>query len=323
MSTSRMADDYSNHTASIDAVLQPVPALTARVQVAGSRTEDPAWFATGREDPFGGWGATTTVRYATREWSVNGFGFWREDDLRLDAGFEPQVGTYGGDVGINRVFLAGRGSWYHRIAIGGGTWNTAFGVGGVYSRGAWVGGQFDGPSEMAVRAYLNAPAQIGSNGRVFDVPNLYSTLSVRPVAPIRLSSFQILGKTVDFAAGEPASIIEVNPRIEARIGRRIDVALSHPYRRLVRDGRTVLVARATELRMLYGLSSRASLRLIAQVERESREAAEPAAGHLVQAVFSWELDPQRVVRIGFAVSGGDTSASTSRAFLKLGYAWRP
>jgi hypothetical protein len=323
MTTSRLADDYSNHTASFDAVLQPVPAFTARVQLAGSRTEDPMSLETGHEGPFVGFGGTTTVRYATREWNINGIGFWREDDLRLDAGFVPQVGVHGADVGVSRQFLAGRGSWYHRIAIGAGAWNTRFANGDLSDQGIWVGSDFEGPYELRASAYLNMPNRVGSNGRVFNVPYLYSTVSIRPVASVRFSGVQIVGEGVDFAAGEPASLVEFTPRVEARIGRRIDVAIRYPYRRLGREGRAVLVAQAAELRALYGISSRASLRVVAQVERESRESAAPMRGHLVQAVFSWELDPQRVVRIGVAVSGGDVSPSTSSAFLKLGYAWRP
>lgn len=323
LATSRTGEGYANQVGSLDALLRPWPSVTARLQVAASSTLDSPSLPDAREGRFGGAGAVATVTRATREWILSGRAFWRDPGLRVDAGFEPQVGTGGVDLGVRREILAGRDSWYQRVSLAVGGFRMLETDGALQAQGAWIGGEYEGPREIRLLMYLNAPEQLVFQDRTYDVPTLYTSLAARPSAWLRLSGTIVTGRAVDFATFAAAERFEWVPRAEARLGRRVDLALLHATRRLTADQATLLDERVAELRLLYGVTRHTSIRVVAQRTRVERAGLPRAREHLVQALFAWQPDPGSVIRLGIAASGGEAAPSNTLVFLKAGFAWRP
>jgi hypothetical protein len=138
---------------------------------------------------------------------------------------------------------------------------------------------------------------------------------------------------VDYANARRGEGVSVNPRIEYRLGRRLEVHLGHTLERLAVPGGRLFTAHLTQGRFVYHLGTRAFARAILQytdvdrVAARFREAVEPRSRRLFsQLLFSYKLNPQTVVLVGYSdnYSGlRDLSLTqTDRTFfLKLGYAW--
>ncbi|HEX2081121.1 MAG TPA: hypothetical protein VHG08_25690 [Longimicrobium sp.] len=97
-------------------------------------------------------------------------------------------------------------------------------------------------------------------------------------------SFRLAGRAgddVDHANARRATLLSLQPSVEARIGRHLNLSLSHSMRRLSRGGDEIRDAGLTQGQIVYHFTSRALVRAIMQYQ--NRTATRRCTAHLCSA----------------------------------------
>ena len=159
---------------------------------------------------------------------------------------------------------------------------------------------------------------------------------IRPSGDLRLNVAGSLGDSLDVDNRRKGSGFRLAPSLEYRLGRSLELRLSHDYERLDVDLGRAFTARLTQGRLVYYFGTRAFARLILQyldLHQHPELYAKPVEArtrHLFsQFLFSYKLNPQTVFFLGYSDnSAGALPAAalvrTDRTFFaKLGYAFVP
>jgi hypothetical protein len=142
------------------------------------------------------------------------------------------------------------------------------------------------------------------------------------------------GDRVDYANNRPAERLRVEPGVMLNLGRHFELDLAHLYERMtVADGE-LYTANISQGTFTYQFTTRTFLRAILQYVDNSfapelyEDEVEPEQEDLfVQLLFSYKLNPQTVLFLGYTeASSGTRDYSLTTAnrtlFAKVGYAWR-
>ncbi|HPC88565.1 MAG TPA: hypothetical protein P5517_07020, partial [Candidatus Saccharicenans sp.] len=118
-----------------------------------------------------------------------------------------------------------------------------------------------------------------------------------------------------------------------RLGKRLELGLSHMLSRLGVEGGRLFLANLTQSKLLYHFNSRTFFRAILQYRDVNRNPAlynfpvdENSKKLFTQLLFSYKLNPRTVLFLGysdnyFGYNGVSLTQSDRTFFLKLGYAW--
>jgi hypothetical protein len=338
--TLREGSGYHNRVASADASFRPHPALRVEVQATASDTEYPdapdfEGQPTGR---FTDRGLYARALLDNRRW-VGQAGF---SDLgpgyRADAGFLPSVGRRQMWGWLSRRWNGTSSSRLSELSVAAGAWNARATGDALITRGGWASAMVQGPWQSRLYANPNFyQERVGD--RTIDYLLTWVGASARPTRWLGLELDGRFGGGVDYANERPARQVQVEPAISLRPGRRLQARLSHGWQRLDdSEGDRIFDAHVSRARLVYSFSARAFVRVVVQYRRTDRDPAlyadpvEPRAeSALSQLLFSYKVDPQTVVYLGYSddrVGAADGSdrwlVPTGRTFfLKVGYAFRP
>ncbi len=137
---------------------------------------------------------------------------------------------------------------------------------------------------------------------------------IEPSGALRVEFFGNVGQSVDYANGRLADQLQLNPEVGLRIGPRIDLQLRHSFRRLSFEGRTIVDANVSQLRGVYNFTPRTFFRAIVQHRSTGRQPSlyRDAVDRfqrsiLTQFLFSYKLNPQSVLFVGYGDARGDGS----------------
>jgi hypothetical protein len=342
--TGRMGEDYQNHVAGIDGTVRLSRAAYVRFQYAHSQTDYPDSIATvarQRTEDFGGDMFTAQAVSQTRSWLLQASYLDVGPQFRADAGFLPRADFRQLTTRAERIFWGRPGHWFRRLAFAGAAYNTVDYTGRLTDQ-SWVGtASYQGPLQST--AVLTA----GHNRRYF-AGKTYTLLDARPsmqFSPNQRMTFTLAGRfghDIDITNRRRAGIVQLNPQVDLRLGRRFSLGGGWATRRLstlegdsVGAGREILKVNLTQMRAMYHLNVRTYVRAIVQYQDTRlnqdvhRVTVAPERRTLfAQLLFSYKLNPQTVVFAGYTddrlgLQSVDLTPTGRTFFLKLGYNFQP
>ena len=332
----REGETYHNRQAGVDLFWRLNDSDSVRAQHIRVGTRYPSAVASEFNQPRGNFsGSGTWVEYLhqTRPWVVFAAYEGYSPGFRSDTGFVPRVDFHNFLAeGLHR-WWRGAGSWFNTIEVGARGWRL--------SEWNWklteqtVAGfvNYTGPYQTEAR--INMPADVVVyRGVRYEYPRPNFSVGIKPNGD---TSFQVtarLGGGVDFDNARAAkSLVQVTPALEYRPIARLNLGMSHRIERLSIAGGRLYQAHLTQGRAVLHLNVRTYLRAILQYTDVSRDPAlytfpiEARNRRLFsQYLFSYKLNPQTVLFIGYSDNSIDTAANQLQRqnrtfFAKLGYAW--
>lgn len=327
----------------MDGFFRILPALTAQVQYLHSETKYGAVLAATNGQPgnrFGGDAATVRLTYQTREW----FAQWDARSLgagfRTDAGFTPQVDVKGMNAWFDRRFWADGQSWFTSLVASLGFWHNQNQDGRLIGEGLWANFSYNGPKQTRIWVNPNFRRQFFGTAE-HEFRQLWFGASITPSGRLTFGINGQVGGAIDFNNARKADELQMSPNLNLRIGRRIDLRLSHTFQRLSNEGVETLRANLSQLRAVYNFNPRSFVRVIVQYRDTNRNPEQFEKSQVdgsqtalfTQFLFSHKVNPQTVLFLGYSDTRnaltdfqfqeiGLTQADRS-LFLKLGYALRP
>jgi hypothetical protein len=334
--TGREGDGYRNHVAGFDGFFRPRESDTLIVQYLRSDTRYPSAVATDFGQPIGAFDDSLwEIRYErdTRDWN---FAVDYEDygpGFRADNGFVPRVDQRKAQVIGRRRFWGGEDDWFDRIEVGAYA-NHIEDHDGRLTDQAWqLFSSLAGPLQSAVDLVATRRKELFGDTLYEDLDSVELAAELQPGGSVKLGAYAAFSNTIDYANNRPADELLLNPTLEARIGRHLNLDLDHVRQELDVDGGKLFEANLTQLRMAYNFNTRMLVRGILQWLDIVREPAlynapvEPSVETLFsQLLFSYKVNARTVLFLGYSdnqLAVDDTARTrTDRTFfLKLGYAW--
>jgi len=332
----READGYHNRQYGIDGFNRVTDSDALQYQYLRSDTQYPDFVALSNGQQLGSFGGDAywlNWDHNARDWS------WRVhyDDVdpgfRADSGFMPRV-----DTRIGRGFFQ-RNFWPSENT----KWFTSGDIGFHYLRtedhegtltDQEIQGYFDynGPYQSTIYfGYFRNKTYF--NGTTYDMNRGEFFTQIKPSGSAWIQLYGLIGGDVDYDNSRPADSVLLQPIVELKLGRHLDLNFNHTLQRLnVEEGR-LYTANLSQFRVIYHFNVRLFVRAILQYTDLNRNEGlylspvELHDSHLFsQFLFSYKVNPRTVLFVGYS----DNYAGTDRYslqqynrtfFLKLGYAW--
>ncbi|MGD8895925.1 MAG: DUF5916 domain-containing protein [Acidobacteriota bacterium] len=333
----REGEGYHNRTYGFDGFLRLSDADTLRFQLMRSDTvypEDPSLPEEAAGNALTGNGGLLDYNHNSRNW------FWSAtyQDLapgfRADSGFVPRVDVRTVDLTLGGTVWGDADRWFSRFNLGVTALNTENHRGKLTDRTLGAFATYRGPWQSLVTLQASRIQELYLD-TTYDLDRLDLNLDVQPRGGLRLGLAGRIGDAIDLASARRGELLRLNPRLEIRPGRRVELVLDHAFERLsVREGR-VYTAHLTQGRLVYYFGTRAFARAILQYTDLEQTPAlytdpvEPRTRQLFsQLLFSYKVNPQTVLLVGYSDNGSGLEdvalTRTDRTFfLKIGYAWVP
>ncbi len=195
-----------------------------------------------------------------------------------------------------------------------------------------IEGGFEGPWQSDLFASVAVEKEY-FNGVTFDLNRAFFHFTIQPTGTVKLDLDGDFGNEIDSFNTQKGDLLSLSPAAELKLGRHININLSHSYHRLDVEGGRLFTENLTEARLFYYFNVRTLVRLIAQyrsVDQDPGLFPIPVESHserlFLQLLASYKLNPRTVVFVGYSDNQiGETGVSLTRAdrtfFIKLGYAW--
>jgi hypothetical protein len=268
-----------------------------------------------------------------RRWGLEASWRYVGPGFRADAGFVPRVGLSGFEAQVRRVVWGEGSGWFDQIvAVTDAQWlEDADGL--LVDRKVGAGIVFAGPWQSEVEIEVARRSE-RFRDQVFDRVTGGLEALLRPNGAITLGLELQHGEQIDSENVRLATGMEITSSAAFRVGRSVELDVSHRWERLSGEQVPVFTAHLTQTKLAYHFSVRAHLRAVVQWRRVARDPAQhpDPVDHLTtrffdQLLFAWEVDPGTVLYLGYSDERLGTDAfelgTTSRtAFIKLGYALR-
>ncbi len=334
--TDRAADDYQSRLAGADARLRLSVADLLSVQFLASETTYPAGIAAGHGLASRVDGTSARIEYGheTRNWEAGFNSLDIDQGFRADLGFLPQVDIRSLRVGGQRTLHGAEDRWFTRLSFGGDLFRQERQNGEPQVSGGDVELFYQGHQQSIVELEISQRDR-RYGGVDFSLFSTSIYASMRPNAAFEFGFSADLGDAIDFEGVRPGNQVALWPWLEWRVGRHVSTSLTVNYRTLEIDQGRLFRALLAELRFRYQWNDRALLRAILQHSAVTRAAAlyptEVAAESedlFGQLLFSYKLDPQTALYVGFTgdyvdPGSGRLQRTGDTLFAKLSYAWRP
>jgi hypothetical protein len=334
----RGGGEYRNDLGSVDGLLRVSPTLTFRSQLILSRTRYPLEVAQryGQpEEPFTGFAAITQLSHNSRHWNVLGQFQEISADLRADAGHLPRVDARVLRTNIQRVFWGGDDSPFDRIHVNLLAERVTTIAGDLSDQGATLSVNYQGPHQSQVN-FGRSMFRRAYGGALFDLTTHDFASEIRPGGMFTLRLAGRFGDEIDFANSRAAHLLQLQPGLDLRPTRHLDVGLAYTMQRLAMpdDGQAILSADLVQTRLVYNFTARAFVRGLVQYQDVRRDpelygsVVKPEERRFAnQLLFSYKVNPQTVLFLGYADSllgerEFDLRREDRTFFMKVGYAWR-
>jgi hypothetical protein len=334
--TAREGDGYHNRTAGLDGLVRLGRSTQLRFQGALSDTDYPDSLATRmaqRTEAFGGVNAYAQLQHNRPTWNAKVSARHVARGFRADAGFIPRVDVRGVDMSATSQRTGRRGGWYSRLAVTTSLERLTDQEGQLTDQGMALTGSYQGPRQSTVNLEVGHRRRL-YNGEMFDLVDARWMLSTRPSRVFGFRMPGSYGYDVDLANTRRATQLSLQPTVDARLGRHLNMTLSHSLRTLSTGGDEIFQAGLTQAQVGYHFSSRTMLRATLQYQDIDRNQAlyvvpvkRESQSFFSQFLFSYRVNPQTLLFLGYSDNhlgeDGATVVRTGRTlFLKLGYAWQ-
>ncbi len=332
--TGRAGDGYYNHVLGADGFLRLSRSKTFSWQALYSRTDYPGETAAAQgqdANPFSGFALYGNLRHDSRNLiyvlSYQDLG----RDFRADFGFMPRVDTRQLTLNIHPQIWGRPGGWFNRLAfqVVGSRITDHDGKQTDIQGQAGIG--YEGPLQSVFQLFLISQKILYQGVEIERTFNS-GYLEMKPRSGLWYWLYWEAGDAIDYANARAASSVLLNPSLEIALGRHLNLNVNHTYENLTLKGDRIYLANLLQARLIYNFNVRCFLRAIVQYSDvkynpalysfpvEARE-----KGLFTQLLFSYKLNPQTVLFLGYTDSGiGTANIDLTRAsrtfFLKIGYA---
>lgn len=332
--TGRMGDNYHNHVAGLDGFFRVSETKVFKFQLLHSDTAYPDAVA----DEYGlEKGAfRDNILYGSLIHSSRGlyYGLLYEDigkNFRADYGFIPRVDTRRFYGFIEGTLWGKPGGWFERFSLGALGYNITDGNGKLTDRTLTLNLSYYGP--------LQIEGTLGGNLRkefyydfTYDLADMYAGLVMAPSGRLNFNLYFEGGKTVDYDNYRKADFTRFTTGFEWRPVAGLNLNLNHIYQRISLAGQKVNDVHLLQTQLGYHFNVRTFLRVILQYidihqnpELYITQVNEKSKVLFTQFLFSYKLNPQTVLFIGYSDNGLGIDripiTKTDRTFfLKIGYA---
>jgi hypothetical protein len=332
--TGRVGEDYYNHVLGSDGFLRLSRSKTFSWQALYSRTDYPGETAAAQGqalDPFSGYAIYGNFRHDSRNLI---YALTYEDlgrDFRADFGFMPRVDTRRLTLNIHPQIWGRPGGWFNRLAFQVVGSRITDHEGNQTDIQGQMGVGYEGPLQSVFQLFLISQKILYQGVEIERTFNS-GYLEMKPRGGLWYWLYWEAGDAIDYANARAASSVLLNPSLEVALGRHLNLNLNHTYESLTLKGDRVYLANLLQARLIYNFNVRCFLRAIVQYSDiqynpalysfpvEARE-----KGLFTQLLFSYKINPQTVLFLGYTDSGiGTANIDLTRAgrtfFLKIGYA---
>jgi hypothetical protein len=335
MYTGREGEQYSNRTGGVDALVRVTDSDSVHTQVMFSRTQYP--FAVAKDSdqpvqPFTGGGFGFQYQHETRNWAWELSHGSLSPEIRLDSGFESQVGVRKAQASIERNFWGGPTRWFNQITIGAGTDRQSDWHGGQVSYGCDFPIEYSGPHQISF-SYNPACNHETFNGKSYDNFRQNLSFSIRPTGSFSIGANATWGGAIDFSNSRRADQVRFGANTNFNIARGLEGSGSYTYQKLTVAGGRLFTAQLLQTRVLYHINLRTFIRAIVQYTDVDRDPNQyfalviPRSRRVfTQLLFNYKLNPQTVLLLGYSDNANgttyyDLTRSDRTVFVKLGYAF--
>jgi len=331
----RQGDDYANDVFGLDTAVRIDDSNDFRLQYLRSGTEYPDAVAAQFDQPHGrfdGDALYANYTFQSRNWLFLGTWEDRDERFRADSGFVPQVDIRRAVVHGQRTFWGEAEDWYDVIRVDVDVRRTEDHDGQLTEQKSVVTGTYQGPWQSLVQAEVQERKEY-FGGRLFEgLSTVWGYVEMQPGAVAKFSLYLESGDAIDTFNVQVGDNLVINPTVELKLGRHVNLQLQHVLSRLDVPGGELFEANLSQLRLVYNFNVRAFVRAIVQyqdirrdpllfpvpVERQSKST-------FSQLLFSYKLNPQTVLFLGYSDNyagfDGVGITQTDRTFFaKVGYA---
>jgi hypothetical protein len=331
----REAGDYHNRFFGADGFFRLSNSDTIDFQALHSDTQYPTSLAEQFDQQFDSFGDEALfVRYnhfATK-WLWGGLYEDFGKDFRADSGFIPRVDTRRVNGFLQRRVFGDGSQWYTQLNFGF-VGERIENHDGLLTDSTLQGfANFNGPlqSFMEVDFFHNKEF---FDGVTYDINRVDTTFQIKPSGRMAFNYYGQIGDAIDFANSQAADVVLLNPRIEFKVNRPINIQFDHTYQRLNVEGGTLFTANLSQIRFVYQFNVRMFVRAIIQYLNLTQNEAlytfpvDPETRTVfTQFLFSYKLNPQTVVFVGYSdnrlgLQQVDLLQTDRTFFMKIGYAF--
>ncbi len=325
--TGREGDEYHNRVAGIDGLVRFTKSDTMRVQYLSSDTQYPDELnaALGRDfEAFDGDALHVEYGHFAKLWR----GFVKYQDLdplfRADSGFIPRVDVKTGEAQYERVFYGTKKTWYAQASVGVHGLRTEDHGGTLTDEVAEVFGTLNGPYQSAYELRLQKNQEF-YRGTTYDLDRQIVEFGINPTGRMRFAAFGRFGDEIDLLTGRLGSTMILNPAIQLRLAKGLNLQLEYVRQQLDAQGDRLFDVDIAQSRIVYQFNVRTFVRAVLQYQDFTRGPVNEK-DVFGQFLFSYKLNPQTVLFAGyddtrFGQNEIDITQTNRSFFLKVGYAF--
>ncbi len=235
----REGDDYHNRSGGLDGFFRLGETDTIEFQYLRSNTRYPDAVAGAFDQSAGSFeGDAFRINYdhEARDWLW--FASYRSLDpgFRADSGFVSQVDLERATGTVIRRFRGAEGDWWSQVDIGLFAERSEDHGGRLTEEGIDFFANVRGPLQSFTEISLESNKEF-FGGVLYEGMNRVQFYGeFQPSGAVELSLFSDQGDTVDFSNNQPADLTLVNPAVEAKIGRHVNIKLDHTLQTLDVEG---------------------------------------------------------------------------------------
>ena len=335
--TNREGKDYYNRLIGLDTEVRFARSELFRGQVIGTRTSYPdsipVWFDQ-PEAEFDGFGYDLFYIHETS--SLDWHAVYRNIDrnYRSDLGWRPMVGFRYSEAGWGYTWYRPSDHWYHQMNFGMGYEYEDQHTGELIHKGVSAWYNYDGRSQSEIDLH-GFYGKLRYRGQTFNGRWVDFNAGFWPTGSLVLVLSGDFGETIDYDNVRQGRQVTLEPYVEYKWGRHLELELSHTYQKMNVDEGHLYTANISRLRAVYQFNVRSFLRAILQhtdywkdpdLYYDEVNAEEQYLTS--QILFSYKVNPQTVLFIGYSdFHLGDQDVSLTQVdrtvFVKIGYAWVP
>ena len=334
--TGRYGDAYANSLGGVDFYHQLGRSTSIRAQYLASVTDYPDQVVTGFDQPdgaFRGGAFNAQLNHQTDRWAASASYEDLSPNFRADVGFVPRVDTRSVELNGSRLLFREKG-WYTVLAPGVFYQQVSDHNGDLTDRAGGLTLAYQGPMQGAAHLNLYRARELYL-GVAYDKTRFTGTYSLKPSGGLGFGITAYVGDAVDYTNQRLANEFRIAPSANISIGRGLSFEISDDFQRLSDAGTEIFRANLLQSKVIYQVSTRTMLRAIVQYRDITRNPAEYSApvneqdqNLFGQFLFSYKVNPQTVVFLGYSENNGatqdfDLTRRNRTLFAKVGYAWRP